>query len=176
MIVTNDKEPYKKLFMLRQYGWEKRDKSVMIGVNGRLDEIQAAVLRVKLRYLDGWNEKRRNIAKLYNKLLRDSELIIPIEKKYAKHVYYLYVIRCKERDKLQKYLLDNGIQTMIHYPVPVHKQNAYLNLGLNVHLPITEKICDEILSLPIFSELENEEIEQVVNYIKYFGCCHGNNG
>jgi len=175
MIVTNKEELANRLKMMRNYGSSKKYYHEFVGVNSRLDEIQAAVLRVKLKYLDKWNERRRKIAKVYNKLLKDSELIIPIEKKYAKHVNYLYVIRCKERDKLQKYLLDNGIQTMIHYPVPVHKQNAYLNLGLNVHLPITEKICDEILSLPIFSEMENEEIEQVVNYIKYFGCCHGNN-
>jgi len=176
MIVTNNEELANKLKMMRNYGSSKKYYHEFVGINSRLDEIQAAVLRVKLKYLDKWNERRRNIVKVYNKPLQDSEIIIPIEKKYAKHVYYLYVIRCKERDKLQKYLLDNGIQTMIHYPVPIHKQKAYLNLGFNVQLPITEKICDEILSLPIFSELENEEIEQVVNYIKYFGGCNGNNG
>jgi dTDP-4-amino-4,6-dideoxygalactose transaminase len=166
MIVTSDEGLYKKLLMLRQYGWEERDKSVMKGVNSRLDEIQAAVLRVKLKHLDEYNEKRRNIAKLYNKLLGDSNVILPIEKDYAKHVYYLYVIRSKNRDELKQNLLKNGIQTQIHYPVPVHKQKAYLNLGYNANLPVTEKISNEILSLPMHPWLNENEIKKVSRLIK----------
>jgi len=97
--------------------------------------------------------------------IKVSDINIPIEKEYAKHVYYLYVIRCKERDKLQQYLLNNGIQIMIHYPVPIHKQKAYLNLGFNIQLLVTEKICDEILSLPMFPELKDEEIVYIANMI-----------
>lgn len=138
----------------------------MIGVNSRLDEIQAAALRVKLRYLDGLNEKRINIAKLCNKLLRDSNIILSTEKEYVKYVYCLYVIRSKNRDELQQFLLKNGIQTQIHYPVPVHSQKAYTNLGYSIKLPVTEKICNEILSLPIYLLLREEEIEKVSRLIK----------
>jgi len=166
IIATNDKELHKKTLMLKQYGWEERNKSVMLGVNSRLDEIQAAVLRVKLKRLDEWNEKRRNIAKLYNELLKDSNVILPVEKNYAKHVYHLYVIRSKNRDKLQQYLSQNGIQTQIHYPLPVHKQKSYLDLGFRTHLPVTEKICGEILSLPMHPWLNQEEVEFISRKIK----------
>lgn len=166
MIVTSDEGLYKKLLMLRQYGWEERDKSVMKGVNSRLDEIQAAVLRVKLKHLDEWNEKRRKIAELYNNLLRDSNVILPIEKDYAKHVYYLFVIRSKNRDELKQHLLKNEIQAQIHYPIPVHKQKTYLDLGYKIHLPVTEMVCNEILSLPMHPWLKENEIKKIVRVIK----------
>jgi len=165
MIVTNKEELAKRLKMMRNYGSMKKYYHEFVGINSRLDEIQAAVLRVKLKYLDEWNERRRNIAKIYNKLLKGSEVVIPIEKEYAKHVYYLYVVRCKDRNKLQQYLFEKEIQTMIHYPGPVHKQNAYLNLGFDVCLPVTEKICNEILSLSMFPELKEEEIVYIANMI-----------
>jgi len=158
MIVTNDKELYQKLLMLRQYGWKERDKSVMKGVNSRLDEIQAAILRVKLKYLGEWNEKRRYNAKLYNELLKNTEILTPVEKKYAKHVYHQYVIRLRNRNVLKKYLQKKGIQTQIHYPVPVHKQRPY---KINSRLPVTEKICNQILSLPVHPWLNEKEIELI---------------
>lgn len=139
---------------MRNYGSSKKYYHEFVGVNSRLDEIQAAVLIVKLKYLDKWNERRRMVAKLYNELLEDSGIVTPIEKEYAKHVYYLYVIRCKDSNKLQKYLSEKGIQTMIHNPVLIHKQKAYLNLGFNIQLPITEKICNEILSLVYVSRIK----------------------
>jgi len=166
MIVTNKEELANRLKMMRNYGSSKKYYHEFVGVNSRLDEIQAAVLRVKLKYLDKWNERRRNIAQVYNKHLKDSEVVIPIEKEYAKHVYYLYVVRCKDRDKLQQYLSKKGVQTMIHYPVPVHKQNAYLKLGYKINLPITEKICNEILSLPIYPWLNNDEVSSIAEVIK----------
>jgi len=159
MIVTNNEELADKLRMLRNYGSPKKYYNDFVGVNSRLDEIQAAILRVKLKYLDNWNEKRKKIAKLYNELLENSDIIIPVEKKWAEHVYHLYVIRHKERDKLQQHLLKNGIQTQIYYPIPVHKQKAYLDLGYSTSLPITEKICNEILSLPIHPWIRKEEVE-----------------
>lgn len=168
MIVTNDEELSKKLSMLRNYGQSKKYYHDFIGVNSRLDEIQAAILRVKLKHLDEWNEKRKSIAKLYNELLKDSNVILPIEKNYAKHVYHLYVIRSKNRDKLQQYLLEKGIQTQIHYPVPVHRQKAYLNLGYNVNLPVTEKISNEILSLPMYPWMKEEEVVNIAEVIKAF--------
>ena len=169
MVVTNDKELAEKLGLLRNYGQSKKYYHDFVGVNSRLDEIQAAILRVKLKQLDEWNEKRRLVAKRYNELLGDSEIVTPIGKEYAKHVYHLYVIRHKDRNKLQQYLSKKGIETMIHYPIPVHKQKAYLDLGYTASLPVTEKTCNDILSLPVFPELKNEEIEQVVNHINFLG-------
>lgn len=170
IILTNNPDLYEKALMLRQYGWKSRYDSQFIGVNSRLDEIQASILRVKLKKLEGWNEKRREIASLYKELLKSSDIVLPIEKEYAKHVYHLYVIRHKNRNKLQEYLLENGVQTQIHYPVPVHKQKAYLKLEIYAHLPITEKICQEILSLPIHPWLSLLEIEKIAGLIKSFKC------
>ena len=168
MVVTNNEELAEKLGILRLYGQSQKYYHDFVGVNSRLDEIQAAVLRVKLKHLDEWNERRMKVAGLYNELLEDSVVVTPIEKEYAKHVYHLYVVRYKDRNRLQQYLLKKGIRTMIHYPTPVHKQKAYLNFGFHTLLYITERICNDILSLPIFPELKNEEIEQVVNYIINF--------
>ena len=166
MIVTNNEELANKLKMMRNYGSSKKYYHEFVGVNSRLDEIQAAVLRVKLKYLDEWNERRRKITKVYNKLLKDSEVVIPIEKEYAKHSYYLYVVRTKDRNKLQQYLSANGIQTMIHYPIPIHKQKAYLNLGFNIRLPVTEKACNEILSLPMYPWLSEDEVSSIAEVVK----------
>lgn len=166
MIVTNNKELADKLRMLRNYGQPQKHYHDFVGVNSRLAEIQAAILRVKLKHLDEWNESRRKVANLYNECLESFGVIIPVEKKYAKHVYHLYVIRCKERDKVKQYLLKNGIQTQVHYPIPVHKQKAYSDSGGNAQLPITEKICSEILSLPIYPSLKDKELEYIANTIK----------
>ncbi|MCK4348297.1 MAG: DegT/DnrJ/EryC1/StrS family aminotransferase, partial [Thermoplasmatales archaeon] len=138
--------------------------------NSRLDEIQAAVLRVKLRYLDKWNDKRREHAKLYNELLENvSGIETQVEKDFVKHVYHLYVIRCKRRDELQQYLSSKGVYTGIHYPIPVHLQRAYQHVGYKQgDFPITEKYAKEILSLPMFPELLEDEIKYVVLCIKKF--------
>lgn len=166
MIVTNDDQLAEKLKLYRNYGQRQRYYHDFIGVNSRLDEIQAAILRVKLKYLDTWNEKRRKNAKLYDELLENSHVITPIEKEYAKHVYHLYVIRAKNRDKLKEYLEKNEIQTYIHYPVPVHKSKAYSEYNELYKLSITEKICKEILSLPMDPWLLEEEIEYITEKIK----------
>jgi dTDP-4-amino-4,6-dideoxygalactose transaminase len=165
--VTNNEELATKLRMLRNHGQQQKYHHDLIGINSRLDEIQAAVLRVKLKHLDKWNSKRRENAKLYNELLADTEIITPKEKN-AKHVYHLYVIRCKNRDKLQQHLSKNEIQTLVHYPIPVHKQKAYSNLSSSYNLPTTEKICKEILSLPMFPQLTKREIETVTTTIINF--------
>ena len=166
MVVTNSEELADKLRTFRNYGQPQKYYHDFVGVNSRLDEIHAAILRIKLKHLDEWNEKRRKIAKLYNKLLEDSEIVTPIEKEHAKHVYHLYVVRCKDRNKLQQYLSMRGIQTMIHYPIPVHKQKAYLKLGYTANLPVTERICNEILSLPMHPFLHKDEIPSVVECVK----------
>ena len=166
MVVTNSEELADKLRTFRNYGQPQKYYHDFVGVNSRLDEIHAAILRIKLKHLDEWNERRRKIAKRYNKLLEDSEIVTPIEKEHAKHVYHLYVVRCKDRNKLQQYLSMRGIQTMIHYPIPVHKQKAYLKLGYTANLPVTERICNEILSLPMHPFLHKDEIPSVVECVK----------
>ena len=172
MVVTNNEELAEKLRMLRNYGQPKKYYHNFVGVNSRLDEIQAAILQVKLKYLDEWNGRRRKVARLYNEILKDSEIVTPIEKEYAKHVYHLYVIRYRDRGKLQQYLSEKGIQTQIHYPVPVHRQKAYLDLGVNDQLPVTEMICNEILSLPIHAWLKKEEVDDISISVKR-GTNHG---
>jgi dTDP-4-amino-4,6-dideoxygalactose transaminase len=163
MVVTNNSELAQKLRMLRNYGQPKKHEHAFIGVNSRLDEIQAAVLKVKLQRLDHWNQKRREIAAQYNVLLRESGIITPIEKENAEHVYHLYVIRCKQRNALQQYLSQHRIRTQIHYPVPVHKQKAYQDIGIDAHLSVTERVCDEILSLPIHPWLSETDIQTIVD-------------
>ena len=165
--VTDNEEIKEKLRLLRNYGQSQKNYHDFVGYNSRLDEIQAAVIRVKLKYLDYWNERRRKIAKSYNELLGD--VIKPLERDYAKHVYHLYVIRHKERDKIRQHLLNNGIQSQIHYPCPVHEQKAYSRLGYSLKLPITEKITDEILSLPMHPWLEENDVEMVCDSLKKWG-------
>jgi dTDP-4-amino-4,6-dideoxygalactose transaminase len=162
MLTTNNKELADEMIKMRNYGQSAKYHHDFVGVNSRLDEIQAAILRSKLRHLNEWNEKRRKTAKLYTDLLSKTEVITPLEKDYAKHVYHLYVIRHKNRDKLQKYLLKHGVQTLIHYPIPVHNQRAYVRSD---KLPITEKICSEILSLPIYPWLKEDEVKTISKHI-----------
>lgn len=169
MVVTNDKELYERLVMLRNYGEVKKFTSKIEGFNSRLDEIQAAVLRVKLRYLDEWNNVRKNIAKLYGQLLKDSDIQLPCEKEWADHVYHLFVIRVNKRDALRQYLEERGIGTHIHYPIPIHQQEAYGKLGYRKgDFPVSEKNADEILSIPIYPELTTDEVETVARCIKEF--------
>jgi dTDP-4-amino-4,6-dideoxygalactose transaminase len=171
MVATNDDEVAEKVRMLREYGQKTKYDHAMLGYNSRLDEIQAAVLRVKLKYLDSWNEKRRKNAELYNELLDDLQdsITLPANVEGRKHVYHLYVIRTKNREKLREFLSMKGISTGIHYPIPVHKQRVYANLMKTApQLPITEQFSEEVLSLPMFPELEEEEIMHVTDSVKQF--------
>ncbi len=161
MIVTDDEALAEKLNLLRNYGQTEKYSYDFVGINSRLDEIQAAVLRVKLKHLDRWNEKRRASAKLYGELLKGTGVTLPVEKKYARHVYHLYVVRCPNRGELQQKLTEQGIQTLIHYPVGVHKQTAYRDICEGLCLPVTERICSEILSLPMRPDLSRDEIETI---------------
>ena len=165
MAVTNDGGLSEKLRKLRNYGQSQRYYHDFIGANSRLDEMQAAVLRVKLPYLDRWNDKRRNFARIYDSALEKTDVVTPKEEEYTKHVYHLYVIRHKQRDRLQQYLSNHGIQTLIHYPIPVHKQKAY---HLSDNLPVTEEICGEILSIPMNPWLELDDIEAISKHIVEF--------
>jgi len=166
IVVTNNEELAEKLKKLRNYGQPRKYFHDFVGVNSRLDEIQATVLRVKLRHLDEWNHRRRKLAKLYNELLCDSGIFLPAEKEYAEHVYHLYVIRTEERDRILQQFSKNKILAQIHYPIAVHQQKAYRDLGYNINLPLTEQICCEILSLPMHPWLCSDEIVDIAQVIK----------
>ena len=165
-IVTNDQQIDERIRMLRNYGQRKKYEHICIGMNSRMDEIQAAVLRVKLQYLDQWNERRRYFSGLYDEFLHGNDLIGPIERSYARHVFHQYVIRVKNRDRLFRYLRDHAIETGIHYPIPVHQQPAYKRIGLNSGLPTTEMIAKEILSLPIHPYMDENSLAYVVETIQ----------
>lgn len=162
-VVTNDLALAEKVRSLREYGWSsKRNVSEESGWNSRLDELQAAILRVKLEHLDEDNKQRRRIAALYDELLRDSDLVLPPCRADGSHVFHLYVVRSTERDDLLARLRDEGIGASIHYPVPVHLQPAYAGrLASPGSLPNTERAAREILSLPIYPELAEAEIQKV---------------
>jgi dTDP-4-amino-4,6-dideoxygalactose transaminase len=170
MVVTDDGALAWTVKLLRQYGWEKRYVSSLRGLNSRLDEIQAAILRVKLGHLDEWNEARRARARLYDELLAGSGVTTPTEMNYGRHVYHLYVVRCPHcahRDELKSYLAERGVGTAIHYPVPIHLQEAYRDLGYRRgDFPVTEACADEILSLPMYPELQEDEVREIGKLVK----------
>lgn len=168
-ITTNDAELYRRVRMLRDHGSERRYYHDMIGMNARLDEIQAVVLRAKQPYLAEWNRLRRAHASLYNQLLQGSQAITPVERHGSTHVYHLYVIRVPRRDELQVWLKERGIFTGIHYPVPNHLQPAMRSLGYHAgDFPVTEQVVSEIISLPMFAELTEEEVSMVADAVKEF--------
>jgi len=169
-VTTNNEDVAKKVRMLRDHGQAKKYYHEFEGYNGRLDAIQAGILRIKLKHLPNWNEKRRQNAYQYNELLNGANnVVVPYEPAWSKAVYHLYIIRTQKRDDLQRYLSENGINTGLHYPIPIHLQNAYKNLNLpNGDYPITEKVAQEILSLPMFPNLTVEQIEYVSEKVKNF--------
>ncbi|HAS6257782.1 TPA: DegT/DnrJ/EryC1/StrS family aminotransferase [Vibrio vulnificus] len=168
-ITTNDKELYDVLIALRNYGSHKKYENIYRGVNSRLDEIQAAMLRVKLEYLDKDTEIRRKIAREYLEHISNQEIILPsIEVDVEKHVFHLFVIRCKRRMELEKWLSFHGIQSLIHYPTPPHKQIAYAEYN-HIKLDVTEKLHDDVLSLPISPVMSSEEVKFVIQVCNEFG-------
>ena len=167
-LVTNDDQLTEKIRLLREYGWKKRYISSGEGWNSRLDEIQAAILRVKLKKLDDDNACRQEHAREYDNVLKDLPLVLPGVRNDVSHVYHLYVIKIDERDKLKAYLWDNGINTTIQYPVPVHHQEYYQKIAGSISLPVTEQAAKTILSLPMYPELKVTEQQEVVNAIQNF--------
>lgn len=168
-ITTNDDLLAEKLRKLRNYGSHVKYINEIKGFNSRLDEIQAAFLRVKLRQLDCWNDHRKKVAEYYLDTLTSSCLILPYVPDWADPVWHLFVIRTEKRDKLQAYLRDFDINTIIHYPIPPHLQLAYENLGYkNNTFPISEKIHDQVLSIPIGPHLTMEQAEAVQVAINKF--------
>lgn len=170
-VVTDDRELAERVRRLREYGWEERYISKSVGINSRLDEIQAAILRVKLRHLDEDNSRRISRARLYTEALTDEERItLPKTANEATHVFHQYVIRVAERDSLRNYLRDRGTGTLVHYPVPVHQQPAYAGrFKLYGPLHETEAAAHEILSLPLFPEMTENQLETVVHQLRAWG-------
>jgi len=166
-ITTNDEELAKVLFSLRNYGSEKKYQNEFIGVNSRLDELQAAFLNVKLPFLNEENNNRREIAKRYLAEINNPKISLPFWDFSTNHVFHLFVIRTANRDKLQEYLKENEIETMIHYPIPPHKQKAF-EAWNNLSFPISEKIHDEVLSIPISPIMTNVEVSKVIQILNQY--------
>lgn len=168
-ISTNDDMLAQKIKKIRDHGSGVRYHHDLIGVNGRLDELQAVVLRAKLPHLNAWNDKRREHALLYRKLLSETEVVLPVECPGNIPVYHLFVIQVMRRDELQAFLKEKGIFTGIHYPIPIHLQKATEFLGYKKgDYPVTEMVTERILSLPMYAELTVEEIEYIADAIKSF--------
>lgn len=166
-ITTDDTELAKILFSLRNYGSEVKYYNDFVGVNSRLDELQAAFLNVKLPNLDAENEQRRDIAKRYLVEIKNKKIVLPFWDFSNNHVFHLFVIRTQNRNDLHAYLLENGIQTMIHYPVPPHQQKAFPQWN-SLSFPITEKIHNEVLSLPMSSVLTDVEVSHIVDILNQY--------
>lgn len=161
-ITTNDDDLAKTIRALANYGSNQKYINIYQGLNSRLDEIHAGVLDVKLKYIDAENTKRKEIAKKYILNIKNSNIRLPeLPENEEEHVWHLFVVRTNEREKIQNYLSDNGIQTLIHYPIPPHKQQAYSEFN-HLSFPITEKIHEEVLSLPISPVMSDEEVEYVI--------------
>jgi len=166
MVVTDDADLAMRVRLLREYGWRARHVSEIAGMNSRLDELQATVLRVKLRYLDAGNARRRELAAIYCQLLARENLTLPVSREGVEHIYHQYVIRSSRRDELRTYLQAQGIGSLVHYPVSIHLQPAYQGrLRLGRSLRWCESVAGEVLSLPMFPELSTQQVQRVASAI-----------
>lgn len=169
MVTTNNEEVAKKVAALCCYGSDYKYHHIYKGVNSRLDEIQCGFLRIKLHHLDKWNKNRNEIAKKYLEGIKNPKIILPVVNKNNYHVWHIFAIRCEERDKLEKYLNDNGVATNKHYPTPMHLQGAYKEMGLKKgDLPLAEEISSKELSLPMFYGMKDEDVQYVIDLINKF--------
>lgn len=169
MITTDSDEFADRLRALRVHGGKRKYYYDFVGVNARLDALQAAVLRAKVKYLPGWNERRREIARFYDERLKDANVVTPYVAPHCVHVYHQYVIRSLNRDALQSFLKERGVDTMVYYPVPLHLQNCFASLGYKEgDLPESERAAREVLALPIFPEMTQEEMAYVADTICEF--------
>jgi len=170
VVTTDDQELYETLLKYRNHGLLNRDECEFWGINSRLDALQAAIANLKLKYLDEWNSRFREIASIYSDKLKDY-VTVPNDSSYEEPVYHRYMIRHPKRDEMQKFLTLNGIDTKVNYPIPLHLQPAAKSLGYKRgDFPMAERLADTILSLPIYPELENEQVfyvvEKVIEYIE----------
>lgn len=167
-VSCKDAELAKTIRALANYGSNQKYVNIYKGLNSRLDEIQAAVLDVKLKFIDEENARRREIAKRYLSEIKNDKIVLPVNPEDEKeHVWHLFVIRTQEREKLQNYLTDNGVQTLIHYPIPPHKQQAYKEMN-DLNFPVTEQIHEEVLSLPISPVMDDDEVSAVIEAINKY--------
>ncbi len=165
-ITTNDSKLADRLRALGNYGSNRKYHHDFKGVNSRLDEIQAAILRIKLKYLEKWNEDRRRVAKSYLNNITNNDVILPSKDENSNHSWHLFVVKSEYRDKLKQYLQENNINTQIHYPIPIHLQNGYKDFGfVEGDFPISEKLSYEVLSLPIWYGMSDEHIKYVIDII-----------
>ncbi len=168
-VVTDDKEFADKLRMMRNYGSHVRYYNEIEGLNSRLDEMQAAFLRIKLKYINALNEERKRLATVYDNGIKNDKIILPKVRDGADSICHQYVIRCKEREKLQKFLLEQGIQTQIHYPIPPHLAECYKYLEHKKgEFPLTEQYAEEVLSLPVYTGMTDEEQQYVIAKLNDF--------
>ncbi len=173
MIVANDPAVWERLRMIAVHGSKEKYHHEILGVNSRLDTLQAAILNVKLKYLDEWNSSRREYAARYDELLRDSPVTIPYVAPTGQHTFHQYTIGAPKRDALAAYLTENGIPHAIDYPIPLHRQKAFISVGDSMgEFPMTERACNEVLSLPMHTELTEGQIVQIADTIKEFYATH----
>jgi dTDP-4-amino-4,6-dideoxygalactose transaminase len=174
ILVTDDDALADRVRMLRNYGQREKYHHEIQGFNRRLDTIQAAILQIKLQHLDEWNARRAQHAMLYDKLLADSGVVTPVIAEDRDHVWHLYVVRVPDREALRDFLTERGIMTGIHYPIPIHLQPAYQDLGYERgSFPVTEAYASEIVSLPMYPEMPTEFVEYVAGAIKDFMAAAG---
>ena len=169
-VVTNNKEIADKVRALGNYGSDYKYHHIYKGTNSRLDEIQSAFLRCKLPHLDKWNEYRRNVANKYFEGIKNPLIKLPLkDSEDYRHIYHVFVIRCAKRDELEKYLNENGIGTVKHYPIPMHLQEAYKDLNIKEgSLPIAEEISKTVLSIPMYYGMTDEEVNYVIDKLNAF--------
>jgi dTDP-4-amino-4,6-dideoxygalactose transaminase len=168
IIVTNNDDYASSIAMVRNHGQSEKYHHPVKGVNSRLDTLQAAVLAAKLPHLDEWNAARRRAARQYQLLLEATGTASAVEESQVEHVYHLFVIAVERRDELQYHLAQQGIETGIHYPIPIHHQGVYKALGRGGHFPIVERLAGRILSLPMYAELTDEQVARVAGAIAQF--------
>lgn len=165
-VITNDEKLSNKVRAIANYGSYFKYNHVYKGINSRLDELQAAVLRIKLKYLDKWNEERKKVVEKYMEGIKNNKIVMPYIPEYSSPVWHLFVIRTGERNKLQKYLKDNGIETLIHYPIPIHLQEAYSDMNyIKGSFKVTETVANEILSIPMWIGMKQKEISYIIDMI-----------
>lgn len=163
LVLTNDEAIAQSVIKLRNYGQEKRYYHSIKGFNSRLDELQAALLSAKLPYLDGWNQRRQEIAKRYTEAFSPVGISCPLQAPDRFHIYHLYVVRVPQRDRFQQLLAEKGVGTVIHYPIPVHLQESYPECrDQGKYLPLTEQFANEIISLPLYPELTDKEVDYII--------------
>jgi dTDP-4-amino-4,6-dideoxygalactose transaminase len=166
-VTTNDTELAQRIRLWRDHGSRKRYEHIFPGLNMRMEGLQGGILSVKLKYLDGWNDQRRRAAAEYNAALVGTDIEVPTEMPHNRHVYHLYVVQTDKRDMLREQLLEAGIESGLHYPIPLHCQEAYRSLGYKQgDFPVTERVKDRILSLPMYPGIRSEAIERVVSELK----------